>query len=145
MFFSYGKSLDIVQIPIVAFKNQRVDRRPLPAYFRMRGQRRTDLRRGDCPHGKCVGQRQRRFETTEFRHLHQTDTFAETVEYTTGGKRLLHERIVVGEHHSHTGMNISFIQRAMSDADIAHVRDRIQLTARQNPDAGEIQSVHGYS
>ena len=35
-------------------------------------------------------------------------------------------------------MNISFIQRAMPDADIAHVRDRIQLTAQQNPDAGEI-------
>ena len=48
MFFSYGKSLDIVQIPIVAFKNQRVDRRPLPAYFRMRGYCRTALRRGNA-------------------------------------------------------------------------------------------------
>ena len=103
----HGEGLNVVEISVVAFEHQRIDRGPLAAHLGMRGDGGAYLRRGDRAHGEGVGQRERGFETAQLVQLHQADALAEPVEDAACGQRLLEQRIVVGDHDRHAGVDVS--------------------------------------
>jgi len=129
----HGHRLDVVDSPVIALADQRIDRRGLAPDLRIGGDGAGDqcLRAGGD--AKCVGEQDRRLDGAEFGHLHQPRRLAEAVDDFDRRARLQAERIVLMRQDGRdAGENPLAAQRAVADRDTRHIRDRI-VPARLQP------------
>ena len=135
MRFADGEVLDVVEVAVVAFEDERVDgRQPAPG-LRVGGNRLADLRLRDRADGEGVGQCDRRFEHPEFLDLDEADALTEAVDHVRGGGDAVLERIAgVRDDHTDAGLPFTVGQRAVPDADAGDVGDRVAGAGRQGAD-----------
>jgi hypothetical protein len=136
----HSKCLQVVQVAVVAFEDERIDGRPCATDLRVGRNRLADLRLRHGAHGKRVGQRNRRFQHAQLFHLHQADALAEAVEHDAGGRHFVEERVAgVRAYHGHAGLDVAAGNRGVADGDASHVGDAVACAGRQSANVRKAQ------
>ena len=125
MFGGHNSPPNIIQMPVVAFTNDRVDGPDGFATWLL--QTPADQRIGGCKSTQRVCQHDRRFDDAEFFNLRRADELAETVCHVNSGWRLQqkHISLVRLDCRDASADRITFNNRSMPDLHASNIGERI--------------------